>query len=125
MKSEIKGLKAAGGKIKGELVFLGGEEITLPDLKPEISGKIMAGRAIGRAALMKAMVLEIAGLVVGKISDELFAEIEQGKSWEIGEACCFKLPLLVVDESLMADLAKLADKKVFLDPENKKLILSE
>lgn len=124
MKSEIKGIKAAGKKVEAGLLFLGKGEIGVNNLGREVSGKIIVGGKFGRAALMKALTLEATGVVSGEISDELFAEIGQGKSWEIGESFNLKLPFLLVEESSLTLAEDFQGKKVILDPEAKKLYVS-
>lgn len=125
MKSEIKGLQATGEKVTAELVFLGEQEINLLDLERKIDGKIIAGGKFGKTALAKAIALEAAGIVTADISEELFEEIEHGKTWEIGDECCFKLPLLVIETSSFVGVKDFDGKKVVLDPEEKKLALEE
>ena len=125
MKDAIGGLQATGEKVTAELVFLGDGEIKLLDLERKIDGKIIAGGKFGKTALAKAIALEVAGIVTADISEELFEEIEHGKTWEIGNECCFKLPLLVIEESSLAEVKDFDGKKAVLDPAEKKLILAE
>lgn len=124
MKSEIKGTKAAGEKVEGQLLFLGKGEVGVSSLGQEIKGKIIVGGKFGRAALMKAQALEAAGVVSSKISDELFGEISQGKSWEIGGSFSLKLPLLLVEESSLPLLEDYQGKKVSLFPDKKKIYVT-
>ena len=121
MKSEIKGIKAAGDKVEAEILFLGSGEIGIIGLTNEIRHKIIVGQKFSRAALMKAITIEVAGIITADISEELFAELEQGRLWEIGESLSLKIPLLVVDKETLALLQKHHGKKAVLDPKEKQL----
>ncbi len=121
--TDIKGTKASGEKVEAELVFLGKEDVPVEAIVKETNGKIIAGGSFSETALMKASALEVAGVVTTKASDELFGKIEQGKNWEIGEACCLKLPLLIIDEDSLSQLPAYQGRKVVLDPQEKKLSL--
>lgn len=123
MKSEILGIKGAGKKCEGEILFLGNEEITISFLDKRITGKIIGGRIFGKTALFKAEALDVAGVVLSDITDEVFAQICQGKNWEIGEPCSLSLPLLVVNDSDLTFLKLNQGKKAILDPGEKKLTL--
>ncbi len=123
MKPDIKGTKATGEKIEAELIYLGKDEVAVESLGKETVGKIVAGGSFNKAALMKAQAIDVAGIVTTKIADELFAKIDQGKNWEIGETCSLKLPLLVISEESLSLLEPYQGQKVTLDPQEKKLNL--
>ncbi|MBI4999626.1 hypothetical protein HZB97_02560 [Candidatus Gottesmanbacteria bacterium] len=123
MKLEIKGTKAAGSKTTGEILFLG-RQIRVSDLDKRITGKIIGGGKFGKTILVKAQALDVGGVVLAEISDEVFEEVALGKNWEIGgEPVVLSLPLLVIKETDLSFLEENQGEKAILDPEEKRLTL--
>lgn len=116
MKSEITGVKGAGKKVEGEIVFVTTFDQT-------IAGKIVIWEKANGTALAKLDCLEAAGVITSEIDDELFAKILKGKDWEIGESVHFAFSLLVVGRENLAAVKTYIGRKAVLDPAEKRLWL--
>lgn len=120
----FEGIKGAGEKVSGEIKYFGKEEVQPFDLKKDSAEKIVCLGKLGLTGLQKLSSLEAKGVVATTVSEENFAKIAQGKTWEIGETRQFlRLPLLVIEDADLEILERYQGKKAILDPEEKRLIV--
>lgn len=123
MKTEIKAIKATGGQVTGEILFLGTEEIGIGALRAEVKDKIMAGGKFNQTALKKALALDVAGVIATAVEEELFEETAKGINWEIGETCCLTLTLLIIEREDLDFFKDNQGKKATATPAEKKISL--
>jgi len=123
MDSEIKVIKGTGEKVQGEISFLGEGEINPGLINRSLSGKIIAGGKFGKVALKKALALDVAGVVVTDIDEELFNQIAKGIDWEIGETYHLTLTLLMVQKKDLGFFEKNQGKKAIASLEEEKIYL--
>lgn len=123
---KIKGVFGFG-KAQGELFFTG-ETLRLKDLKDNLAGKIIAALKIEtKGVIFKAASLEAAGLLIGKIDEEISLSLtNMGDFREIKDEIGFAfLALDFGKEKGLALFKKITNKKIILNGENKILEILE
>jgi hypothetical protein len=106
--------KACGEGTRGELLVIGKKEIEDEDIKKEVNGRVVAGQCFEKAAIFK--ILAIGGLgIITQNSNEP----------GLKDACERNLPkpLFLLSEDNFQKLEKFQGKQVYLDVENKAIVL--
>jgi hypothetical protein len=113
-KKALSAIKSFGKEIKAELAYLSKEKIEFEDIDKKIDKKIILAKTFDRAALSKAFGLGALGAIGFNIPDE---DIEHFKKREL-EALIFQ-----VDDKSFGELIKADGKEVYLNAENKIIVV--
>lgn len=116
-KNSIIAQVGVGGNAKGFVLYLPHEHsgpVPLHVLTSEIIGKIVVGHTFNRDGLLKAIGMEVSGIVVNMINESDTAYIAERN---------LTIPLVQVADDDYRKITKWAGKQIFLDGEKKNVVL--
>ena len=106
--------RAGGEEAKGELFLIEDEEIDFAKITAEVAKKIVLGKNFVKGSIFKVFALGALGVVGVKIEESDFENLQEKG---------IKSPVVQIEEIDFAKLVKQNNKQVYLDPENKSLIV--
>lgn len=101
----FQAVKGEGKNIKGKLKYIVKAEVGVQDNLEDIDNSIILCQSASDAALVKFSVLGVKGIIVTRIKKEM------------------ALPWVLVDEENFEKLGKYGDKKIWLRPEEKQVVI--
>lgn len=114
-KGVIVALQVLGeGSFEAELYKVKGDEANPTDLKSDLKGKVVAGKALDRESIAKSLGLGAVGIIGQDIKDEDLLDLKARMS---------KTPIFVVSQEDIEKIIKEDSKKIYLETEKKTLIL--
>jgi hypothetical protein len=113
-KEAIIATKATGEEIKGELFVIEDKDIDFNEVPKEVLKKIVLGNKFEKGSIFKALGLGALGIIGVEIRESDFEDLEEKG---------IKSPVLQVEEKDFQKLAKLKNKEIYLDPENKSIVV--
>ncbi len=113
-KQAIVAKRAGGQEVRGELFVIGDEEIDFSKITAEVAKKIVLGKNFVKGSIFKVFALGALGVIGAQIRESDFEDLEEK---------AIKSPVVQIEEEDFDKLVKHSKKQVYLDPENKSLII--
>lgn len=103
----FKGIKGEGKSVIGDLRYIDSPQVGILDFHDDIENSIVMCGSAGEATLIKFSVLGVLGVILQKVSANI------------------TLPWVQVDAHIFGKLSHFAGKKIWLNPENKQIVVLE
>ncbi|MCL6096072.1 MAG: hypothetical protein M1444_00090 [Patescibacteria group bacterium] len=106
--------EAVGEEARGELFVIEDKDIDFSEVPKEVAKKIVLGGKFEKGSIFKALGLGALGVIGVEIRDSDFEDLEEKG---------IKLPVFQIEEKDFSKLAKHKEGQVYLDPENKSIVV--
>ena len=106
--------RAEGGEARGELFVIDGDDIDFAKIDFGVSKKIVLGKKFEKGSIFKAFGLGALGIIGVEIRESDLDDLsEKG----------IKSPVIQIEEEDYSKLVKQKNKQIYLDPENKSIVV--
>ena len=113
-KDTVMAVRVSGKETRGVLFALEDEDVDFGEISQAVEKKVILGKSFAKGAIFKAFGLGALGIIGVKIRESDFEDLEEK---------AIQSPVFQVSEEDFEKLKKNLDKQVFLDPENKCLVV--
>lgn len=113
-KDAVMAIRVSGKETRGELFVFEDEDVDFSEISQTVEKKIILGKTFAKGAIFKAFGLGALAVIGVKIRESDFEDLEEK---------AIESPVFQVSEGDFEKLKKNLGKQVFLDPENKCLVV--
>ncbi len=113
-KEALLAKRAGGQEARGELFLIEDEDIDFSKITAEVSQKIVLGKNFAKGSIFKMFALGALGAIGTQIRESDFEDLEEKG---------IKSPIAQIEEKDFDKLTKHNKKQVYLDPENKSIVV--